>query len=387
MKTKRKSISFVLLALFLLGLSVIPGQAEDNSPPELNLTLDQAVELAVENSPQVGLADVNRKVTSITYSQYRKVANDLKDKGMKVPVDVDNDGKNDITVEIDRLHVYAENELQYLKPQIAKRQEEQAEIVYNIAISGVKIQAENAFYNLLKAQQSRKIAENALQRADEGLKIVKAKYEVGTAAKIEVLKAETIQAGNRAALVAAQNDYKQKMLELNKTLEIDMDTQVNPQGAFEFQKEEFDLTGMLDKAKNEEKSIIEAADNYQIAVWQYDFLKLNKGNRAWDTRRGEQAMIAAELGFKQAQDNVVTKVNQTYLNCLALEEQYQYLQKAVDLSSEAYRLKKLSYEVGMATFEEVEQASDDVFKAETAVSECIYNYNMVKASLKNNIYI
>jgi outer membrane protein TolC len=94
----------------------------------------------------------------------------------------------------------------------------------------------------------------------------------------------------------------------------------------------------------------------------------------------------AEVLLKQAKDNMVITVNQTYSGYKSLEEKYQYLLKAVELSKEAYRLQKLSYEVGMTTFEDVQKASDNLQKAEASLSECIFNYNTIKSSLKYNIY-
>jgi outer membrane protein TolC len=347
----------------LMGLVILPGQADDTTPTQMTLTLQQAVDLAVQNNPQVKLAEIDRNKKSVAYSQAKSASH-----------------KNE------NASTYYGKLTEYLSPKIAERQEQQAKQVYDITINGVKIQAESAFYELIKARENQQIAENTLKRADEQLRIANSKFSIGSAAKIEVIQNEAAQAGARAALTAAQNNSQQKMLELNKVIGVDMKTVVNPTGIFEFKAERYDFQPTLDKASQEAMSVIKAQNNYDIATWSYDFVVAYYGSGNWDAQQGKQDMDAAAILLKQAQDNIVTTVNQTYSGYKSIEEQYQYLLKAVELSKEAYRLQQLSYGVGMTTFEDVQKASDNLKKAEAALSECIYSYNIIKSSLKNNIY-
>jgi outer membrane protein TolC len=332
-------------------------------PTQMTLTLQQAVDLAVQNNPQVKLAEIDRNKKSIEYSQAKSTSH-----------------------KIDKASTYAANLAEYLAPKIAERQSLQAQQVYEITINGMKIQAESAFYELIKARENQQIAENALTRADEQLRIANSKFSVGTVAKIEVIQNEAAQTGARAALTAAQNNSQQKMLELNKVIGVDMKTVVNPSGIFEFKAENYDFQPALDKASQEAMSVIKAQNNYDIAQWSYDFVVAYYGSGNWDAQKGKQDMDAAAILLKQAQDTIITAVNQTYSGYTATAEQYNYLLKAVELSKETYRLQQLSYGVGMTTFEDVQKASDSLTKAEAALSECIYSYNIIKSSLKYNIY-
>lgn len=336
------------------------------TPTQMTLTLQQAVDLAVQNNPQVKLAEIDRNKKTIAYSNAKNTSHSLNNS----PADATYGGKLAI----------------YLAPKIAERQDQQAKQVYDITINGVKIQAESAFYELIKARENQQIAENALTRADEQLNIANSKFSVGTVAKIEVIQNEAAQAGARAALTAAQNNSQQKMLELNKVIGVDMKTVVNPSGIFEFKAESYDFQQVLDKASQEAMSVVKAQNNYDIATWSYDFVVAYYGSGNWDAQQGKQDMDAAAILLKQAQDNIITTVSQTYSGYTATAGQYNYLLKAVELSKEAYRLQQISYEVGMTTFEDVQKASDNLTKAEAALSECIYSYNIIKSSLKYNIY-
>ena len=339
---------------------------EPAAPAEMTLTLQQAVDLAVKNNPNVKLAAIDRDKKSKSSAYAARTSRNLEDSYM----DAYFNGKKAID----------------LAPKIAERQKQQAEQVYEITINGVKIQTESAFYELIKARENEQIAANALQRADEQLRIANSKFAVGAVAKIEVIQNEATQSGARAALTSAQTNSRQKLLELNKVLGLDMTTIINTSGVFEFKAESFDLQPLLDKAGQESMSIITAQNNADIAQWNYEAYLDYYGSNNQDAQLAKEDADSALVVLEQTKNDIISTVNQTYSNYKSLEEQYQYLLKAVELSQEAYRLQKLSYEVGMTTFEEVQKASDNLQKAEASLSECIYNYNTIKSSLKYNIY-
>lgn len=346
--------------------TVTPAPTEPAVPDELTLTLQQAVDLAVKNNSNVQLAAVDRDKKSKSSAYAARTARDLEDSYIE--------------------SAFAGKRAIYLVPRIAERQKQQAEQVYEITINGVKIQAESAFYELIKARENEQIAANALQRADEQLRMANSKYAVGAIAKIEVIQNEAAQTAARAALTSAQSNSRQKMLELNKVIGLNMATIINPSGVFEFKAESYELQSLLDRAGKEAMQIITAQNNADIAQWNYQAYLDYYGSNNQDAQLAKEDVNAAQALLQQASNNIITTVNQTYANYKSLEEQYQYLLKAVELSREAYRLQKLSYDVGMTTFEDVQKSSDNLQKAEASLSECIFAYNTIKSSMKYSIY-
>lgn len=340
--------------------------AQPAAPAEMTVTLQQAVDLAVQNNPQVKLAGVDRDKKAKAYTIAKRTGDKLEYS--------------------DSRSTYSGKLAIYLNPKITERQAQQAQQVYDITLNGVKVQAESAFYELIKAREKEQIAENALTRATEQLNIANTKYAVGAVAKIEVIQNEAAQAAAQAALTSARTNSRQKMLELNQVLGLNMNTILNTTGTFEFTPEKFELQSLLDKAATESMSIITAQNNYDIAGWTYDFIVSYYTSNNDNARLAKEDVNAADIVLQQKKDDVVVTVNQAYSNYAALEEQYQYLLKTVELSKEAYRMQQLSYEVGMSTFEDVQKASDTLQTAEASLSECIYAYNTLKSSLKYNLY-
>jgi hypothetical protein len=134
---KKIMLGLLLLTFVLVGVKVVPGIADSQGPEEIALTLEQAVEMAIANNPQVGMAQADKKKKEISYKQ-------AKDAGAKVedtPMEATYEGKV----------------LAKLKPKIAEREGEQAAKVYDITINGVKVQAENAYYNLIQAGEKQEL--------------------------------------------------------------------------------------------------------------------------------------------------------------------------------------------------------------------------------------
>jgi len=366
MKGRKKFITYIIMAVMLVGISILPSQADNASPPVLTLSLNDAIDKAILNNPQVGMAAADKKKKDLAYTQAKRASVRM----------ADSSGGG----------TYQANLTQYITPKVAQLEGEQAEKVYEITINGVKVEVEQAFYNLIQAKEKQTIAENALLRADDQLKIANAKFNIGSVAKQEVLAAEAAQASARAALTSARNTYHLNTMELDTIMGLDLNTVLDPQGVFTFEKQEFELQKLLDTAMVKESSIIKAQDSYEMAQWNYDYTKSYYGPYNEDTIKSEQDKITAGLSLQKTKDNLITNVNKNYYSKLALEEQYDYLLKNVELKKEVYRLTQLSYEVGMSTLLDAQKASDAEKQAELDLSDCVYQYNVLKSSLKYSIF-
>ncbi|QGU00449.1 hypothetical protein SYNTR_1855 [Candidatus Syntrophocurvum alkaliphilum] len=377
----RKFVSVFVMATLLFGVAIMPGQADGEKPDELTLTLEEAVEIAMENNPGIGIAEAEKKQKSLQYSRAQDTSKDYSDaqsqtiEYMGVPITLPSPSAT-----------YDGQRAIYLLPKLTEREYKQAEKIYQAQINEVKINVEEAFYNLIQAEEQKIIAENALKRADELLRIAELNYELGMVARAEVLGAEAGQSAARMGLSGARSEHTQKMMALNSVMGIDIDTVINPRGAFKFEKKHFALDELIEDAKENDISIIRARDGYKMAKWNYEFDINYYDERYRDAQPGKQDMIRAELSLQQTKDGILSAATKMYHGHLTLEEQYQYAQTTVELREEAYRLKELSYELGMATLTEVQEASDELKQAEADLSECIHNYNVLKSRLKYGIY-
>jgi len=129
---RKHLITYILLLVLLLGISVMPGQADDTSTSVVKITLDEAIDKAITANPKVRMAEIDKQKKDIAYRDAKNARDRVED------------SKN-------RQGTYQENLARYLNPKIAERQGEQAQKVYEITINGIKISVEQAFYNLIQA--------------------------------------------------------------------------------------------------------------------------------------------------------------------------------------------------------------------------------------------
>jgi hypothetical protein len=64
---KKIMLGLLLLTFVLVGVKVVPGIADSQGPEEIALTLEQAVEMAIANNPQVGMAQAGYYSASYHY--------------------------------------------------------------------------------------------------------------------------------------------------------------------------------------------------------------------------------------------------------------------------------------------------------------------------------
>ncbi|MDO4540733.1 MAG: TolC family protein, partial [Syntrophomonadaceae bacterium] len=247
MKKQRRWISMLVLSIFLLGVTAIPGVAEEEAaagaeaaaeaaqavtaePAVLELTLEQATQLALENNTSIQLAEVQRKLKSIALTKARQEQRAYEDTGNL------------------SYSTYIGFMAREVTPKTAALEEEWAEKVKASAINGIMVGVEGSYYNLLKAQENVGISSRSLERAEEQMRQANARLQAGTASKIEVMQAEAAVAGAEVALLAAENALGQSRRTLNQMLGQDIATETKAIDAIAFEPQEYVLDELLAKA-------------------------------------------------------------------------------------------------------------------------------------------
>lgn len=97
---------------------------------------------------------------------------------------------------------------------VAKRQEKTSHIQLQSDISNLVLKLETAYFNLINARELLKSSEIAIKRAQENLKLIDTKYELGAASRLEKLQGEVYY------LRAQQDRAKAKTLQITAQEEL-----------------------------------------------------------------------------------------------------------------------------------------------------------------------
>ena len=101
---------------------------------------------------------------------------------------------------------------------IRKLENQQFKITLTATINQVICDVKNAYYNVLYANEKKRVAEEMVQRYDMFYKQAKAFYEAGTSPKVDVTIAEVNLSNAKLALIEAQNSLLVAMATLNNTM-------------------------------------------------------------------------------------------------------------------------------------------------------------------------
>ena len=283
----------------------------------------------------------------------------------------------------------------------------------------------NGYYTVLQADDMQVLARESVARLEEHLKNVKAQYDVGVVAKVDVLRSEVELANAQQNLIKAENAYKISEANFNKIIGLPLATNLFLEDTLNYVPYDKDLEYCLDYAsKNrpeleQAKQGVEAARGQvraarsgyqpQIAVsasqnfgtsdkhWPADeestwSVALQASLTIFDTgvtrskaHAAKANYFSAEESYRDTVDAVMLDVRSQYLNLREAEKRISTTEVAVSQAEEDYRIAQLRYQAGVGTNTDVLDAQVALTDAQTNYLQSVYDYNISKTNLETAI--
>ena len=272
-----------------------------------------------------------------------------------------------------------------------------------------------AFYGVLLAREFVKVAEEAVEVAENHFKNVKSLYDVGMASKFDLLRSEVELANLKPQLIKARNSLNIAELSLKTLLGLDLSQPIEIQGNLTYEK----------VAPNLEECLIQALQNrpeigqltYQRGVAQelvklaqasrfptlavagtYNLWadKLNFSSDNWQSyytinlvlsvpifggfssyaraAQGKAAIKELDLTLKGLEDTIKFEVRQALLNLEEARESLLSQEKNVEQAEESLRIAELNYSEGLATSLDVSSVQALLTQAKTNYSQALFDY-------------
>jgi outer membrane protein TolC len=289
-------------------------------------------------------------------------------------------------------------------------------------------QTTQAFYQCLLSQAVIDVQEKALQQAEANLDMVAKKYNVGTASRLDRMRAEVEVANIKPKLISARNDYKRAKTQLRTILGIQDDVKLDITGAFQYVPDAFsqrdlkDLKQLALKNRPEwvalqaqqrisSKSVAMAKSQFlPKVIFQTDY-SFQAMQDDWELRqdnfsKGFTSAVSLSVplfsGFKntkqyqkarlderilqdsekQLHDAILAEVESAYHNFQEAIETYESSVESVNLAEEALRLANLTYEEGVSTQLDVLSSQLALTQARLNNISSIYSYQMARYQLR-----
>lgn len=296
---------------------------------------------------------------------------------------------------------------------------------YVRARSDLILAIKDGYYNLLKAKMLLDVAEDAVKRGEERLRVVQSRYDLGAASMSDVLKAKVQYGNDKLDRLSKTNAFKLAGANLAYSMGIDVnrDFEVAEEmperyidisfgDAFsealsrnpDYRKARFDLYGARDQKLMAYSNFLPSlsvglshstnVDKFaeltdfkmpNASYYLYASVNFNIFNGASDyaTLRASQKNVDTyEQNLEDTQNRVALEIKQAFLDIEQSEEAKKLAEESVAAAQEDLNLVKEKYNLGAATILEVLDAEVSFKEAQTNRVQAIFDYSLAISRLE-----
>ena len=438
-----KKLIFRILALITIGFLPIFAQAQDSSSTfqqkqgsgALQLTLDQALEIALSESNTVKIADMtveksgyaqkgsyaalypNVSVSSSYQRTLKKqvMVMDMGGQAMEIKVGRDNNINASATASMPLVNasLWESLKLSGMDVEMAVEQARSSKIAM------IK-QVKQAFYAVLLAQESHKVMSQVYENAQKNYDKTEQRFNVGKASEVERLRAQVTMMNAEPNVSSAENAVLLATWQLKAVMGIALDTDIEVVGNLNSYTDELltpyvseeDLSNnssllQLDIQDRMLESTIRMQKKQYLptlaASINYNYSAMGDDKLSWFPSSTAALSLSIPV-FDGFQKRYNIKQSQVTRNMLALQREdaernlriairnyndqmalciknYQAANATVEIAQKSYDISAKMYEVGKATLVELNDAQLALQQAQLAQAQAVYNFMVTKASL------
>ncbi|MCS6829827.1 MAG: TolC family protein [Armatimonadota bacterium] len=285
----------------------------------------------------------------------------------------------------------------------------------------IVLQVKQAFYDVLRAQELVRVAEEALQNAETRRKLAQAAVEAGISPRLDVMRADAAVAAAQQSVITARNALQLAKAAFNNVLGRRVDEPVELLPAEEPEPESGDFNRYLQEAISKRPEMIQANLGVSLAEkqvtaakrdqlpnlvvsGQWDFnLKTSTFQpressfttiavlqfKIWDSgqTRGriDQARADADkakITVENVREGIALEVRNAYLSLQEAREKVVAAEKGVQAATESLRVARVRYEAGVSTQLELSDAELAYTQAEQNLVNARYDLRVAWARLE-----
>lgn len=279
------------------------------------------------------------------------------------------------------------------------------------------------YFNILKAEKFRNVAEQQVKQFEAQLEVTKAFFEVGVVAKNDVLQAEVRLANARQALVRAENDLALAKSSFNILLRREINDPLNVVDILEYKPPTLRLEESIDEALRQRPEIksaglkveqakesvkiarsgffpsinllsnygrtsneIDLGGDFRSDRWTIQALAsltiFDWGKTAYKVGENKVKVTQAEDSKIQLVEGIILEVKQDYLNMQTAERNIAVSEKAIEQAEENLRMSEERYKYQVATATDVLDAVTLLAQARVNYYGALSDFNVARARLE-----
>ena len=406
---------------------VIEGSVEKN----IDMTLDKCIELALGNNPQINAAfhDIlasDARIKQVWANYFPQLSWQTGYTKIKQLQLSDALGKN-LTF---NYYILGQVTLQQMlydfgvtqnQATIKRLDYEAYKTTLSATINDVIYQTKDAYFNLLYAFESRRVAEDTVKKFEMFYNQAKAFYEIGMNPKVDVTIAEVNLSNAKLQLIQADNAVNLAVAKLNNVMGVPFIDKYNVQERLKYQPVDVSFNQSVEIARDARPELklaelkVESANQTMKLVKKSYFPTLSvegqyqRGGKSWNSNYGYN--IGGYLNFptingmlikneikearylydkeianaKNTQNTIYLEIQNAFLTLEEKKNQMPVAILGVKQAKENYELSYGRYRVGEASPTELKDAQINYQQAQLTYYNALFQYNSSKAALEKAI--
>ena len=249
----------------------------------------------------------------------------------------------------------------------------------------LRLTVQTDFYNVLKMQNVVQIAQEGLESAKRHEDIAVKQYDVGTATRLDVIKATRSVLNAQASLSQARHGLELSQMKFRQNLGVSLDAPIFAKSVpLKIEPVEIDLEEditfalanrdeikQLNVAVEVARKNVELAENDYTPVLQLEQAKIN--------------LAKMEAQLEQVKELLVLDIRQNFSAIIDARERITVHQKGIEEAEEMIRLSELSYEASMITSNDLADAQMAVLSAKNEFVAAVFDYRLSLANYYNAV--
>ncbi len=330
------------------------------------LSLQEAISVAVENNPNIKNAKLKLDESKVTYE------------------------KNNYTAQKNKKS-YNDNSIAYLEnvSKIKRTNDLNWEIAqreYEKLVNEEKQIVEKQYYKVLHAQKEVEVYEESLVLAENLYEKTKKEFSVGKVAQLDVTSSELNYEKAKKDLGLSKNTLKLEKMNFNNLLGYDLDLEVTLKGSLAYKAfENVDITSLLDAAVENSVEVLNAKMAYESAKIDMDIVASTYPDIVFAYREKEATLKESEQNFQNVKNKTKLDINTKYLQAIEKEASIKSIEKAVELAKKQLDVTVLTYDLGKSILIDVQTAQINLESQKLSLANAILDYNMSVITFKESI--
>lgn len=366
---KKICIKAFVLVLTICILSTSAVAYNDIKVP-MELSLEDAISYALNNSNTLKITDITIKNQINVLEDAKQIKEDLQK--VRLTYSFENKPDDPLATALQNALIkkgYFELQNEYDLEELNKSKEN--------AEAGIKLSVEQNYYSLKASEDKVDIEKENLDRSEKEYELVKQKYELGTATKIDVLSSEFELERAKTDYQNAIDDYEYQRLLFNKTVGLDFDTKVVLTDELVYVTlDNINLDEKIDMALTDSYDYLTSKHQYELAKKYMDIVSMIYTSSTDAYKMAKDNLEIAQYTLEDVKKEITLKVTKAYMDLIKAERNLKTAQKSVELAKQAYEIAKISYETGMNTALDVSKARISLREAELGYNQALLAYNL-----------